>query len=144
LLFDFKIRELTNNNKSLDDVMRLLYREYYQKKKRGFSEEELKAAFETVAGGSLAEEFEYVTTTKELDYPKYFSYAGLQTDTSIKELPGAYAGFSSRERNDSVSISAVDFESPAVRVRPQGPDPQCSTRAGVPGAVPQVEASRPG
>jgi hypothetical protein len=73
LLFDFKIRQLTKDQKSLDDVMRFLYKEYYQKKKRGFTEEELRKAFETIAGSSLAEEFEYVTTTKELDYPRYFN-----------------------------------------------------------------------
>ena len=54
LLFDFKIRQATNNKKSLDDVMRFLYKEYYQKKKRGFTEEELKNAFESVAGVSLS------------------------------------------------------------------------------------------
>lgn len=112
LLFDFKIRQATANKKSLDDVMRFLYKEYYQKKKRGFTEEELRNAFELVAGISLNDEFEYITTTKELDYPKYFSYAGLSIDTSAKKLPGAYAGFTVRERQDSVFVAAVDYESP--------------------------------
>ncbi len=113
MLFDFKIREATQNKKSLDDVMRFLYKEYYQKKKRGFTEEELRQAFEFVAGTSLAEEFEYVTTTKYLDYQKYFSYAGLTINTELKELPGPYIGFTTREREDSLFIASVDFESPA-------------------------------
>ncbi|HKC37796.1 MAG TPA: PDZ domain-containing protein [Chitinophagaceae bacterium] len=112
LLFDFKIRQLTNNKKSLDDVMRFLYKEYYQKMKRGFTEEELKNAFEIVAGSSLAEEYEYVTTTKEPDYPKYFSYAGLNIDTITQVSPAAYAGFTLREREDSVFIANVEYESP--------------------------------
>jgi len=112
LLFDFKIRQLTKDQKSLDDVMRFLYKEYYQKKKRGFTEEELRNAFETVAGSSLAQEFEYVTTTKELDYPTYFSYAGLNIDTTTQALPGAYVGFTLREKEDSVFIANVDYESP--------------------------------
>jgi predicted metalloprotease with PDZ domain len=112
LLFDFKIREVTNNKKSLDDVMRFLYKEYYQKKKRGFTEEELKNAFETVAGSSLAREFEYVTTTKELDYPTYFNYAGLNIDTTTQALPGAYTGFTLREKEDSVFVGNVDYGSP--------------------------------
>jgi len=112
LVFDLKIRHLTKNKKSLDDVMRFLYKEYYQKKKRGFSEEELRNAFETVAGRSLGDEFEYVTTTKELDYPTYFNYAGLNIDTTTQALPGAYAGFTLREREDSVFIANVDYESP--------------------------------
>ena len=113
LLFDFKIRQVTNNKRSLDDVMRFLYKEYYQKKKRGFTEEELKSAFESVAGVSLANEFDYITTTKELDYPTYFRYAGLDIDTTTQVLPGAYAGFTLREREDSVFIANVDYESPA-------------------------------
>jgi predicted metalloprotease with PDZ domain len=113
MLFDFKIREVTNNKKSLDDVMRFLYKEYYQKKKRGFTEQELKSAFETVAETTLTEEFEYITTTKELDYIKYFSSAGLKIDTATHEFPEAYAGFTVRERGDSVFVAAVDYESPA-------------------------------
>jgi predicted metalloprotease with PDZ domain len=112
LLFDFKIRQLTKDQKSLDDVMRFLYKEYYQKKRRGFTEEELKAAFELVAGSSLNKEYEYVTTTKELDYPTYFNYAGLNIDTTTQALPGAYAGFTLREKEDSVFIANVDYESP--------------------------------
>jgi predicted metalloprotease with PDZ domain len=113
MLFDFKIRQATNNKRSLDDVMRFLYKEYYQKKKRGFTEEELRAAFELVAGTSLAEEYEYVTTTKELEYPKYFAYAGLRIDTSTVILSTLYPGFTIREREDTAFIAAVDFESPA-------------------------------
>ena len=60
----------------------------------------------------LAEEFEYITTTKELDYPTYFNYAGLDIDTTTQVLPGAYAGFTLREREDSVFIANVDYESP--------------------------------
>jgi len=112
LLFDFKIRQVTNNKKSLDDVMRFLYKEYYQKKKRGFTEEELKNAFENVAGTSLDEEYKYVTTTKDIDYPTYFNYAGLTIDTTTQILPGAYAGFTLREREDSVFVANVDYESP--------------------------------
>ncbi|HEU5167074.1 MAG TPA: hypothetical protein VFU29_16100, partial [Chitinophagaceae bacterium] len=112
LLFDFKIRQVTNNKKSMDDVMRFLYKEYYQKKKRGFTEKELKNAFESVAGVLLSNEFEYITTTKELDYPTYFNYAGLDIDTTAQALPGAYVGFTLREREDSVFIANVDYESP--------------------------------
>jgi predicted metalloprotease with PDZ domain len=112
LLLDFKIRQMTGNKKSLDDVMRFLYKEYYQKRKRGFTEEELKNAFESVAGASLAREFEYITSTKELEYPAYFTYAGLEIDTTTQVLPGAYAGFTVREKEDSVFIANVDYESP--------------------------------
>jgi predicted metalloprotease with PDZ domain len=80
MLFDFAIRHSTNNKKSLDDVMRALYQEYYQKKKRGFTEAEFRKVMEQIAGGPLDELFDYVYTTKELDYNKYLGYAGLTID----------------------------------------------------------------
>jgi len=121
LILDFRIRELTLNKKSLDDVMRFVYHEYYQKKKRGLTDTEFREACEKIAGASLANEFEYVTSTKEIDYPKYFAYAGLNIDTTTKELPGAYLGMNTRERNDTVFVTTVDWESPAWNggVRPR-------------------------
>lgn len=80
LLFDFAIRHNTQNKHSLDDVMRTLYREYYQQKKRGFTEKELRIVIEQTAGGPLDELFDYIYTTKELDYNKYLNYAGLTID----------------------------------------------------------------
>lgn len=82
MLFDFAIRRHSNNKRSLDDVMRTLYRQYYQKKKRGFTEEELRKVIEQTAGVPLNELFDYINTTKELDYNKYLGYAGLTIDTS--------------------------------------------------------------
>lgn len=85
LLLDFEIRNATQNKRSLDDVMRLLYRTYYQQKQRGFTEAEFQAACEQVAGISLSNFFEYVYTTKELDYSKYLAYAGLKVDKQMIE-----------------------------------------------------------
>lgn len=77
LLLDLEIRHYTHNKRSLDHVMRLLYQRYYKKLKRGFTDAEFQAACEEVAGVPLTGTFEYVYTTKEIDYPKYLSYAGL-------------------------------------------------------------------
>lgn len=86
LLLDFTIRNSTNNSKSLDDVMRLLYWQYYKGQSRGFTDAEFQLACETVAGMSLASFFDYVYSTKELDYTSHLGFAGLKliinTDTS--------------------------------------------------------------
>ncbi len=83
LVFDLEIRQRTNNAKSLDDVMRLLMTKYGLPKP-GFTDAELKAAFESVAGGDLTEFFKrYVEGTEELEFERYLKYAGL-------ELKGAY------------------------------------------------------
>jgi predicted metalloprotease with PDZ domain len=78
LFFDLKIRNATNNAKSLDDVMRFLYFNYYKKLQRGFTEAEFQEACETIADIPLTEEFEYIYTTRDLDYKKYLNYAGLE------------------------------------------------------------------
>lgn len=113
MLLDFTIRYKTANQKSLDDVMRTLYREYYQQKKRGFKDEEFRAVCEATAGGSLRELFDYASTVKPIDYPKYLAYAGLTIDTTLREAPGAWTGLNLREKSDSLLVTSVDWESPA-------------------------------
>ncbi|MFY7825704.1 MAG: M61 family peptidase [Flectobacillus sp.] len=77
-IVDLAIRNASNNQKSLDDVMRYLYHYYYKKLKRGFTDAEFRQACETIAGQSLSAEFEYIYNTKELDYSTYLGYAGLE------------------------------------------------------------------
>jgi len=113
IMLDFSIRHKSGNKRSLDDVMRFLYQEYYQKEKRGFTEKEFKAACEKMAGEPLDDFFEYTGTLKQVDYPKYFGYAGLQIDTVPQEQPGAWLGATVRERNDSLIVTRVDWPSPA-------------------------------
>jgi predicted metalloprotease with PDZ domain len=78
LILDFKIRNVTQNKKSLDDVMRLLYSEYYKRLNRGFTDAEFQEVCESVAGISLSPEFEYISTIKGIDYNIYLGYAGLR------------------------------------------------------------------
>ena len=113
LLFDFKIRQLTANKRSLDDLMRFLYTEFYQKKKKGFTDAELINAFEKIAGAAMEDEYRYVKTTTEPDYPTYFQYAGLSIDTTIKSYPGAYTGLSAKVIDDTLIVNNVDYTSPA-------------------------------
>jgi len=80
LLLDFEIRNATQNKSSLDNVMRALYWKYYKEKNRGFTEAEFQAACEEIAGISLKDIFEYVYTTKDLDYGKSLLYAGLKIE----------------------------------------------------------------
>jgi predicted metalloprotease with PDZ domain len=79
-LLDLAIRQTSQNKKSLDDVMRFLYQQYYKKFQRGFTDAEFQQACETIAGAPLTEVFEYVYTTKDPDYNKYLGYAGINLD----------------------------------------------------------------
>lgn len=81
LILDLEIRKLSSNTASLNDVMYILYHKYYKELNRGFTEAEFQGVCEQVAQASLKEVFEYVYTTKELNYKKYLGYAGLTLDT---------------------------------------------------------------
>jgi predicted metalloprotease with PDZ domain len=112
VMLDFRIRHTTGNKRSLDDVMRKLYYEYYKKKGRGFTEAELKKEIETVCGEKMDDFFDYIYTLKPLDYNRYFAYAGLLVDQTPKMIP-AYAGVFVTDRRDTVVVNAVDWQSPA-------------------------------
>lgn len=113
MLLDFTIRHHSQNKKSLDDVMRTMYYKYYKEKGRGYTDAEFQIACEAAAGVSLASFFEYTHTTKELDYPTILSYAGFGIDTVAQAQPGAWLGFTTQMRNDSLYVGQVDWQSPA-------------------------------
>ena len=97
MLLDFKIRHETQNAKSLDDVMRALYREFHVDKGRGYTEDEFRTVCEQTAACELQELFDYATTTNEVNYPKYLGYAGLAI-----EMPG------DGPREEAFDIAPVD------------------------------------
>jgi predicted metalloprotease with PDZ domain len=91
-MLDLKIRSASRNEKSLDDVMRALYNKYCLRRKRGFTDAEFRAECENAAGTSLSEIFEYASTTKEVNYARYFALAGLRLDAISEEAPGGWIG----------------------------------------------------
>jgi len=106
-------------------VMRALYNDYFRQKQRGFRDEEFRSVCERIAGVPLGEIFDdYIATTKEIDYQKYFALAGLQIDTELRAQPGAWLGavFGNSNRGlrptpaspDSAQvISRIEDDSPA-------------------------------
>ena len=117
MLLDLEIRNSSGNKKTLDDVMRRLYSEYYKKKQRGFSEAEFKKELERAAGINLTNFFtSYVHGTEDVDYGKYLSYAGLEIENleapSLSEN-GAYLGTRVRESSGKLKITRVKRDSPA-------------------------------
>jgi predicted metalloprotease with PDZ domain len=113
MLLDLKIRHETENRKSFDDVMRTLYDDFYKEKNRGFTDKEFRDVCEETAGCSLEEIFDYASTTRAIDYPKYLAYAGLNIDTIPEEMPGAYLGVNFRDVEENIMINNVEWNSPA-------------------------------
>src|SRR5260370_3107894 len=80
LLLDFDIRRRTHGAKSLDDVMRYLYDEFY-KKGRNYTPADVQKACELMAGASLDQFFaRYVRGRDEFQYNEILAGAGLQLE----------------------------------------------------------------
>jgi predicted metalloprotease with PDZ domain len=107
MILDFSIRNATQNRKSLDDVMRFLYRHYYKKLQRGFTDAEFQQACQDIAGISLSREFEYVNTTKEIDYPTYLVYAGLKISEEMDKNTGKRKFKLTRQENMNPSQLSI-------------------------------------
>jgi predicted metalloprotease with PDZ domain len=116
LLLDLAIRHDSGNTRSLDDVMRALYTEFYRQKKRGFTDAEFREVCERTAGAPLSEIFDiYASTVKPVDYAKYLAYAGIEMDTAPTRATGAAWGAATEDRNGVAVASRVEWDSPAAR-----------------------------
>jgi predicted metalloprotease with PDZ domain len=76
MLLDLEMRGATGGKKSLDDVMRALFENYY-KRKRGYTNEDVEKLASEISGRSFKDFFNrYVDGTEELDYDAAFKHAG--------------------------------------------------------------------
>ena len=118
MLLDLIIRQRSNGARSLDDVMRYLYAEFY-KKGRNYTPEDFQRAAELAAGSSLEEFFtRAVRGRDELDYNAALMGVGLQLDmtgASLRTPPSetAYLGVKLKQDNDRLMITRVYAGTPA-------------------------------
>jgi predicted metalloprotease with PDZ domain len=117
LLLDLEIRK--RSDKSLDDVIRYLYKEFY-KKDRNYTPEDFQKACELMAGASLEPFFSrYVRGREELDYNGAFAAAGLRLDTTGTTVDPkdvvekAYLGADLAQDQDRLMVRHVYAGSPA-------------------------------
>ena len=95
MLLDLEIRSRTQGRKSLLDMLRLMYHEFYQAPAttyygpgRGFEEKDVVEALNSITGSDFAPFFErYVRGTDALPYEETLAMAGLQL--RIETPPGA-------------------------------------------------------
>jgi predicted metalloprotease with PDZ domain len=112
-MLDLAIRHSSRGRTSLDDVMRTLYRTYDRQKKRGFTDAEFRAACESAAGTPLDEVFSYASTTRDVDYAKYFAFGGVRVETTRQDAPGAYLGLDVQSVDGALMVAGVTPGSPA-------------------------------
>jgi predicted metalloprotease with PDZ domain len=114
-MLDLTIRDLTDNRKSLDDVMRRMNDEYAKKGTFYDDSVGIRAVAEEVSGTDLADFFQrYVSGTDELPYGKFLASAGLELKVDTLKIadPGfrTTGGLSS---SSGATVSQVVPGSPA-------------------------------
>lgn len=100
ILLDLRIRQATGSAKSLDDVMRYLYYHYYKEAGRGYTEQEFRQVCEAIAGIDLQDLFDYVYTTKPIDYNTYLQLAGLE----LQQANGKYVIVPVKQRTEEQAL----------------------------------------
>lgn len=122
LLLDLEIRQRTGGARSLDDVMRVLYRRFEQDG-RGFPEAGgFQAAVEAVAAPNQPGAFDaffrrYVAGTDELDYDRALGAAGLRLKWSherASDHPPAWLGVQCRTESGRLKVASVRADGPAA------------------------------
>lgn len=113
MLLDITIRTSSGGAKSLDDVMRYLYDNYF-KKGRNYTPADYQKAAEMMAGRSLEDFFaKYVRGRDEIDYDSILSGIGLKLEASIAGKGRGYLGADTNEDGGRLIVRAVPAGTPA-------------------------------
>jgi predicted metalloprotease with PDZ domain len=113
MMLDIVIRTESGGAKSLDDVMRHLYNEFY-KKNKNYTPEDFQKAAEMAAGKSLDDFFsKYVRGEAEIDFAGILRGIGLQVTSDESGHSKAYIGADLTEANDRLTIRAIPADTPA-------------------------------
>ena len=115
VLLDILIRDRTDNQHSLDDVLRAMNQDFARQGKFYRDSLDVRLTAEKITGGSLADFFsKYVSDAQPLPYRDFFAIAGLSLVE--KEASRAILGFSvQREANAPWNVASVDTGSPAEK-----------------------------
>ncbi len=114
VLLDVLIRERTDNDKSLDDVLRAMNADFAGQGKTYRDSLDIRLEAEKVAGGSFEDFFrDYVAAAEPFPYQQVLALAGLELRTI--EHKRAVLGFSAeRESAGAVAVRGVDDGSAAA------------------------------
>lgn len=113
MMLDISIRTASGGTKSLDDVWRHLYNEFY-KKNRNYTPEDFQKTAEIMAGKSLDDFFaKYVRGEAEIDFSSILSGIGLQFLGTEPNGGKAYIGADLAEENGRLTIRSIPANTPA-------------------------------
>ncbi len=108
MMMDLEIINNSKGAKSLDNVMRYMYNEYYKVKKRGYTDAEFKAGLEAAAGKKLDDFYAaYINGVDDMDYNKYLAYAGYKAVDEHEGQSIADLGVRVTSANGKIRIANV-------------------------------------
>jgi predicted metalloprotease with PDZ domain len=112
-ILDFAIRQDTNNQKSLDDWMRLLYSRYALPKP-GFEPDDAVHAASEIAGQDVSDIFRrYISGKDSIPYETYFAYAGVSVEKKL-DSSKSWAGLTlTKQDNGTTTIKNIIPGGPA-------------------------------
>jgi predicted metalloprotease with PDZ domain len=115
ILLDIIIRDRTDNQKSLDDVLRTMNRDFAKEGKFYRDSLDIRLTAEKVTGTSLEDFFaKYVSGAEPLPYIELLARAGLELHQ--REIIHAVTGLTAeRDPNGPWTVRAVDADGPAAK-----------------------------
>ncbi len=115
-LLDIQIVKASNGSKHLDDLMQYLYKEFYIKQGRGFTDAEFYAAINLVAGQTIDMKEWVLQPNDASTYEKWrqiLAYVECDLDSKTSEAL-TYTGINSEIKGDRLLVKSTDANSPAV------------------------------
>ncbi len=114
ILMDLEIINATKGQKSLDDVMKAMYLQC-KTLKRGYTDAEFKTMVEKISGISFTNFWaKYVNGVDDVEYKKYFEYAGVDVTTENATPDRPVTGASGQlTNNGTISVTSIARNSAA-------------------------------
>lgn len=107
-LLDLEVIAGSEGEKRLDDVVSQLYHQFYKKRNKGITSDDLQKALERASHQNLDEFFkDYVTGTKDLDNAKYLDLAGIKLIETNKSTTSKSLGITFETYGDNLIVKSV-------------------------------------
>lgn len=115
-LLDMEIIKATNGAKHLDDLMKYLYKEFYLKQGKGFTDIEFYAAINTVAGQPIDMK-EWVLHVNDEKTVEKWNGVLANLECVLESKPSEvlnYTGINTESKGEKLIVKSTDAASPAV------------------------------
>lgn len=111
-MLDIEIISSTNGKFKLDDLLRLLYNDFYVTKKQGFTFNDFKVYSEKICNKNLDDFFNTVVlSSNEINYASYFNKAGIQVGIYPRGSE-PWLGVNTKDQAGKLTVSSItDYSS---------------------------------